>query len=90
MASAGSAASPGTEVHRGRRFRRPGNLQLLCTACHKVDTAKNLHPASNVESELLKRLLWLRVAPPEPALLAEDPDSWETIWLVSEMHADSD
>ncbi len=73
------AARGGCRPHR-RQLARARHLQLLCKACHKEKTAENLVPAPLEIRERIAQLMFDRLAPGRPRLLADDDTTWADIW----------
>lgn len=57
----------------------PGNLQLLCKACHRAKSAAHLIPAAQSQQDRIFALLIQRVVPDMPAQLCDDEASWQNV-----------
>lgn len=72
---------PGTDVdHIDGSSDDTGNLQLLCTDCHRVKTNANMVPAPDEQRALVAAFYLHRIEPDEPRLLADDEQSWDGQW----------
>lgn len=73
--------NPGVDVdHVSGSSGDLDNLQLLCKACHKEKTDKNLVPASLETFECMCLFLEDRVHPETPRLLSDDEVAWSQNW----------
>jgi 5-methylcytosine-specific restriction endonuclease McrA len=71
---------PGTEVdHIAGDSPAPGDLQLLCTSCHRRRTESRMRPASAAQQRWVQALYIGRVYPSQPLLLCDDSDQWATL-----------
>lgn len=60
-----------------------GNLQLLCTTCHKYKTASNFIPVTiedDFDAWLKAQELQARIELDRPIKLADNENKWKTIW----------
>ena len=73
--------APGADIdHIAGSSADPDNLQLLCKQCHTSKTAESLVLASPEIRVLIDQLMFDRVMPETPRLLADDPSAWESTW----------
>lgn len=76
-----ACGKPGTEIdHIAGNSGDLSNLQVLCGACHRAKTEKNMVPASEELATLIDALFVDRVFPEIPRLLADDETVWESMW----------
>ncbi len=72
---------PGAEIdHIDTDSADLSNLQLLCLECHHAKTARQMVPASEVQTTWINELIAERVVPNVPALLCDDEVRWATEW----------